>query len=405
MNSLVPKKEFPLLAKDKSLIYLDTAATAQKPAVVIDSLMHYYAQHNANPNRGVYQLAEKATALYDDARSTIASWFAVSPEEVVFTKNATEGLNLLMYSWGMKNVKKGDSIIVSVAEHHANFVPWQILAQKKGARFVVLPLNKKNTLNLDALRKEVSSRTKIVAVNHVSNVLGTTNPLSVISKIVRARAPHALIVADGCQSASHQKINVSRTGVDAFVASPHKFLGPQGIGILIVRKNILQTMDPFLYGGDMIEDVTEKKTTFANPPRRFEAGTQNASAAYATVVALQYLEKVRMRRIDAHCTALGDELILALRKIPGVTVFSTPKDNNGIVSFTIQGVHPHDIAALLDEKHIAVRAGHHCAQPLHRYLGISGSVRASMYVYSSSQDVQQLVNSVRRIKEVFHGRQ
>jgi cysteine desulfurase/selenocysteine lyase len=406
LSSCAPRDDFPILSRrihGKELVYLDAAATAQKPRVVIEAMTAYLEQHTANVHRGVHTLAEESTTLYESSRMQVASFLHGHPDEIIFTKGATEGLNVLMRTWGVKHLQPGDEVIVSIAEHHANFVPWQILCQEKKAKFIVLPLLSTGSIDLVRLKKALTSRTKIIALTHMSNVLGSEQPIAAVSQIIHATfsKKRPLFVVDAAQSVAHIPINVRDFGGDALVFSGHKLYGPPGIGVLWVAREILEDLPPFLYGGDMIKKVTVHKTTFADIPSRFEAGTPNVVGAVGLAAAITYMHTLGMTHVHEHGLALGRLAFDELSHISGVKLIS-PRDNNGIVSFVVPGIHPHDVATLLDEDGIAIRAGHHCAEPLHTTLGFSATCRASFSIFNTSQDVHQLVKGIHHVQEVFH---
>ena len=402
-EGLARRADFPLLAGAPGLHYLDSAATSQKPAAVLDAMREYYERDNANPHRGAYALSVRATDRYDQARRTIARFAGIAdPDCLIFTRGTTESLNLVATAWGTANVRAGDEIVVTAMEHHANFVPWQQLARAKGAAFHIVPLTSDGRIDLDALGKVLSTRTKVFAFAHVSNALGTVNPVREIAQLVRDRAPNATIVCDGAQAAPHLPVRFDSLGVDFYAFSGHKMCGPMGIGILLGKRKLLEEMPPYQMGGDMIDVVGDEETTWNVLPHKFEAGTPNVADAVGLAAAVEYLEGIGMERVLKHereLVALADE---RLRALPGVTIHGpAPRDRSGVVSFTVEGIHPHDLATILDERGVCIRAGHHCAQPLMRRLDVAATARASFYVYSDESDVEALLLGVREAQRVF----
>jgi cysteine desulfurase / selenocysteine lyase len=401
IKSLAPRSDFPLLAGDPKLHYLDSAATTQKPQSVLDAISGYYERDNANPHRGAYTLSAAATEAYQTARDSIARFLGASdPDTLIFTRGTTESLNLIATAWGHANVKKGDRIVVTRLEHHANFVPWQQLALAVGAEFKICDLTASGEIDLAKLSELVTRNTKVVAFGHVSNALGTVNPVADITAI--AHRAGALAVCDGAQSAPHLKVGFDSLGVDAFAFSGHKMLGPMGIGGLIAKRDLLESMPPYQMGGDMISLVGDSATTWNILPHKFEAGTPNVEGAVGLAAAVAYLEKLGMEKVHAHELALGRYASERLAAIEDVTVLGPPAERRGgVVTFTLRDVHPHDLSQLLDAENIAVRAGHHCAQPLMRALGVNATTRASFYVYNDSSDVDALASAVARVRERF----
>lgn len=396
---------FPILKRKihgRRLVYLDNAATTQKPKEVIDAFSEFYTAHNANINRGVYVLSVEATELWDAARGKVASFIHADHDEIVFTKGATEGINVVARSFE-SSLRQDDEVIVSMAEHHANFVPWQNLCRKKKAKFIVLPLDKKIGFSVADLKKSFSSRTKVVALTQMSNVLGCETPIRAACSLVKKKYPRTCFLVDGSQGVSHLPVDVRKLGCDFFVFSSHKMLGPFGVGVLYGKKETLASLDPLILGGDMISHVSVKETRFAESPRRFEGGTQNIAGVYAFGVAVDILKKKGMGVVHEELDALGSYAWELLSKVKGVTLFSQKKGNNGIISFNVEGVHPHDVASILDGEGIAIRAGHHCAEPLMHSLGISSSCRASFYVYNTQKDARELAKAVQKAYKVFHG--
>jgi len=403
MNRNPRRADFPLLAANPALHYLDSAATSQKPRVVLDAMRDYYERDNANPHRGAYALSARATDRYHAARERVARFLGVSDADcLVFTRGTTESLNLVATAWGHANVREGDEIVVTALEHHANFVPWQQVAIARGARFVVCPLTSDHRVDLDALRTLVTPRTKVLAFNHVSNALGTVNPVDQIAAI--GRGVGALIVCDGAQGAPHLRVGFDTLDVDFYAFSGHKMCGPMGIGGLIGRRRILEAMPPYQFGGDMIEFVRDEESTWAALPHKFEAGTPNVGDAVGLAAACDYLDDLGLEAVLEHERALVRLATERLRAIEGVCIYGPkPSERSGVVSFSVAGIHPHDLSTVLDEDGVCIRAGQHCAQPLMRRLGVSATARASFYLYNDEADVDALVRGVQRAKEVFAG--
>ena len=395
------RADFPLLAANPELHYLDSAATSQKPSVVLDAMRDYYERDNANPHRGAYALSARATDRYHAARERIARFLGVSDADcLIFTRGTTESLNLVATAWGRANVTAGDEIIVTALDHHANFVPWQQLALALGARFLVCPLTSEQHVDLDALRRMVGARTRVVAFNHVSNALGTVNPVREIAGI--ARAVGALVVCDGAQGAPHLRVGFDALDVDFYAFSGHKMCGPMGIGGLIGRRAILESMPPYQFGGDMIEFVRDDHSTWNVLPHKFEAGTPNVADAVGLAAACEYLDGIGMDNVLAHERALVRLATDRLEQIDGVKVYGpSPAERSGVVSFTVSDIHPHDLATIFDQDGVCIRAGHHCAQPLMRRLGVSATARASFYIYSDERDVEALMRALDRARAVF----
>lgn len=402
------RKDFPFFkaidenssVENKDLIYFDTAATAQRPFIVLNAMTHFYATENANPLRGLYSLSERATLAYENARETTAAFIgAKEASEIVFTRNASESLNLVAYSWGLNKLKAGDEICVTIMEHHSNIVPWQMVCQKTGAKLVFMECDKETGIISDEeINSKINERTKIVSVVHVSNVLGVTNPVKKIAQA--AHAVGAIFIVDGAQSAPHIKVDVQDMDADFFAMSGHKLGGPMGIGALYGKKALLEEMDPFLRGGEMIEYVTRDTATWAEVPHKFEAGTVSAGDAVGMAAAIRYVQSVGLDKITEHDNALCARLIDGMTKIPHINIIGS-KDGSkrcGIATFTIDGVHPHDIATLLSEEHIAIRAGHHCAQPLGQYLGQTATARASLYFYNTEDEVDTFLEKIAQVR-------
>lgn len=398
-------RDFPLLNhKVNDIAYLDNGATTQKPESVIQAICGYYGGCNANPHRGAYALSVKATDIYESARAKTAGFIkARSPAEIIFTKNATEALNLVAYAYGLANVEQGDEIVLTISEHHSNLVPWQFVARTKGATLKYIYLEEDGNLSREDIERKITERTKIVAVTQVSNVLGLKNDVQAI--VQKAHSVGAVAVVDGSQSVAHMQVDVQALGADFFAFSGHKMLSPMGIGVLYGRYEILDHMQPFLFGGDMIEYVEEQETSYAEMPARFEAGTQNVGGAAGLAAAIDYLEKIGFERIEAIEKDLLDYALPRLREMPFIELYgcASQRDNKtGIITFNVKDVHPHDVASILDSQGVAVRAGHHCAQPLMKYLGQNATCRASFYLYNTREDVDRWLDVLSKVRRVMH---
>ncbi len=401
-----PAKDFPILKRKfngKRLVYLDSAATSQKPRRVINALKEFYEKYNANVHRGVYKLSEEATQKYEAARAKIASFVGARAEEIVFTKNCTEALNLLAYSLG-KELKAGDEILISQMEHHSNFVPWQQIALERGAKLRFVEITRDGKLNLQNLKQQLNKKTKVVALTHVSNVLGTINPIKSIAETIRKNSK-ALFVVDGAQAVGHMPVDVKKLGADFYAFSGHKMLGPLGIGCLYGKRELLEKMKPFLYGGKMIKEVSFAGTTFAEPPYKFEAGTQPIAEVVALGAAVEYIRSIGIEKIEAHDKELLRYALKKLGEIPDVEIYGPKsqdaKDRGAVISFNIKGVHSHDVATILDSEGVAIRGGHHCCMPLMSILKIPGAARASFHVYNTKEDVDALIAGIRKVKKIF----
>ena len=401
--------DFPILSRKvrggNRFIYLDSGATSQKPESVITAEADFYRTKNAAVHRGAHLVAEEASDAYEGARANLAKFIGAQTDEVIFTKSATESLNFLAYSFGNKNskicLKAGDEIVVSEMEHHANLIPWQQLAERVGAKLTWLPITSDGRLDLSKISQVITGKTKIVAITHQSNVFGTIVP---IDKIVKAaRSVGAFIILDACQSVPHFAVDVKKLDVDFLAFSGHKMLGPTGIGILWGKSELLEQLEPALFGGSMVDSVTMETATWAKAPRKFEAGVPNMAQAVGLSAAVDYLNNVGMANVESHELALTKELLEGLSQISAVNVIGPldMKDRGGVVSFTIDGVHPHDVGQVLDQYGIAVRTGHHCAWPLMRKLNLVGTTRASFHLYNDSKDVQALLQGVIKTKEYF----
>jgi len=397
------REDFPLLAGNPGLVYLDSAATSQKPRVVLDAIRRYYETANANPHRGAYKLSGAATDLYHDARRTIAQFLGVADTDtLIFTRGTTESVNLLATAWGREHVHRGDRIVVTRMEHHANFVPWQQLARAVGAEFRICELTHDGRVDLDQMRALVTANTKVVAFPHVSNALGTINDVHQIVQI--SHAIGAMAFCDGAQGAPHLRVRFDELDVDAYAFSGHKMLGPMGIGGVVARRKLLETTHPYQFGGDMIEFVFDGDTTWNVLPHKFEAGTPNVEGAVGLAAAVRYLERLGMDAVRAHEMSLTRYAMEQLATVEGVHLYgpAAPEARSGVVSFTLGDIHPHDVSTMLDVDNVCVRAGHHCAQPLMRALHAHSTVRASFYVYNTTADVDALVASLQKAKARFH---
>lgn len=395
------KNDFPLL-QNRDIAYLDSGATSQKPQVVIDAIENFYENFNANPHRGAYTLSQEATEIYEDTRTKIAKFInAKHREEIIFSKNATESLNLIAYSYGLEKIQKDDEIVISIMEHHSNLVPWQKVAKTKGAKLNYMYINDNFELSDEEIESKITDKTKIVGITHVSNVLGTINNVEKIIKYAHKKG--AIVVLDASQSIPHMKIDVQALDADFVVFSGHKMLAPLGIGILYGKREILNNISPFLMGGDMIEYVYEQDTTFASLPNKFEAGTQNVEGVVGLGSAIDYIEKIGYDAIQEKEHEILKYAREELRKLDFLDLYLTNTDehHSSVISFNIKGVHPHDVASILDSEKVCVRSGNHCAQPLMRYLGIDSTCRASFAFYNTKEDVDKLVNALEKAYNMF----
>ena len=402
---LALRREFPILQQEtngKQLAFLDSGASSQKPQVVIDCLEDYYRRYNANVHRGVYKLSEEATFAYEQARGKLARLIgAASQREVIFTRNTTESINLVAYAWGGANVGSGDRILLTLMEHHSNIVPWQMLAQRTGAQLDYIGLDGEGRLALEELDSKLSERTKLVALTHQSNVLGTINPVAMIAE--RAHAVGAKLLVDAAQSVPHMPVNVQELGCDFLAFSGHKMCGPTGIGVLWGRRKLLEAMPPFLGGGSMISIVELEQSSYADIPARFEAGTPAIGEAIALGEAADFLMGVGLEAIHEQERELTAYALERLRAIDGLTIYGpqTTEERGGAISFSLAGVHPHDVAAILDGENVAVRAGHHCTQPLHRQFDVPATTRASFYLYNIAEEIDRLVAGLVKAQKLF----
>ena len=395
------KSDFPLL-QNKNITYLDSSATTQKPVQVLNAIEEFYKNYNANPHRGAYSLSMEATEEYENTRTKIAKFInAKHREEIIFSKNATESLNLIAYSYGLDKLKQDDEIVLSIMEHHSNLVPWQNVAKKTGAKLNYIYINDEFELSDEEIESKITNKTKIVGITHVSNVLGTINNIEKIIKYAHKKG--AIVIVDASQSIPHMKIDVQSLDTDFLVFSGHKMLAPLGIGVLYGKREILNNMTPFLMGGDMIEYVHEQETTFAPLPNKFEAGTQNVEAVIGLGAAIDYIESIGYEKINQVEAEVVDYAIQQLSKLDYLTLYLTPNKENhsSVISFNIKGVHPHDVASILDNYSVCVRSGNHCAQPLLRYMGIDSTCRASFYFYNTKEDVDKLVDGLNKAYKMF----
>ena len=397
------RADFPILKREvqgRPLVYLDNAATSQKPQVVIDAIANYYAADNSNVHRGVHYLSQYATQAYEDARNTIRKFInAADTKEIIYTSGTTAGINLVAASYGRRFIKEGDEIIISTIEHHANIVPWQMLREQTGARLRVIPVNDNGELLMDEYERMLNPRTKIVAVTYVSNALGTINPVRRIIEL--AHSVDAVVLIDGAQSAPHLKVDVRELDCDFYVFSGHKVCGLTGIGVLYGKQHLLEAMPPYQGGGDMIATVTFEKTTYNVLPYKFEAGTPNIEGAIGLGVAIDYLESIGLDRIAAYEHELLEYATELIGSIPGVRIIGTAREKASVLSFTVDNVHPHDVGTILDGEGIAVRAGHHCAQPVMQRFNVPATARASFAFYNTKEEIDALAGAIHRVIEVF----
>lgn len=393
------KKDFPLLVKEPT-IYLDNAATSQKPECVLEAEKEFYVNHNANPLRGFYPLSMEATDIYENARKKVQQFInAKSEREIIFTRNTTESINLVAYSYGLSNIKKSDEIVVSIMEHHSNMLPWQMVARNTGAELKYLECEADGSVSDETIEKVITDKTKLVACGHVSNVLGRVNPIDKIIK--RAHDYGAVVVIDAAQSAPHMGIDVSAMDADFLAFSGHKMFGPMGIGVLYGKEKLLNAMPPFLTGGEMIESVTREGAKYAELPHKFEAGTVNAAGAAGLAAAIDFIEKIGFDVMEEREAALTAMAMEGLKAIPHVKILGSenPSEHTGIITFVIDDVHPHDVSAVLEADGIDVRAGHHCAQPLLAHLGVRSATRASIMYYNTEEEIKALIDSVATVRK------
>lgn len=395
--------DFPILARPvhgRRLAYLDNGATTQKPNAVIEAEARFYRESNANIHRGVHWLSQHATELYDDARATVQRFIgAARADEIVFTRGTTEAINLVANTWGRKQLKAGDEILITTLEHHSNIVPWQMLCEQTGAVLKVAPVNDAGEVELAGFDALLNARTRLVAITHISNALGTINPVA--EMVAHAHAVGAVVLVDGAQAVAHQAVDVQALGCDFYAFSGHKLYGPTGIGVLYGRAELLAAMPPWQGGGDMIRTVSFERSTYAEAPQRFEAGTPNIAGAVGLAAAIDYVQALGMDRIVAHEHALLAHATAALTAIPGLRMVGTAAHKAGILSFMIEHIHPHDLGTILDSEGVAIRAGHHCAMPLMTRFGIPGTARASLAVYNDDKDIATLVTAIEKAQDLF----
>ena len=397
------RRDFPILDRrieGKRLVYLDNAATSQKPRRVIQALTEYYEEHNANIHRGVHRLATEATAAYEEARQKVARFLgAPHARGLIFTRGTTEAINLVAHAWGRKFLREGDEVALTVAEHHSNIVPWQLAATATGARLRFIPILDDGALDMEAAEQIIGSRTRLVGCIHASNVLATINPVERLAEL--AHDTGALMLVDGAQSAPHMPVDIEQLGCDFYSCSGHKMLGPTGVGVLCGKPEVLEEMDPFLGGGEMIREVHLDHSTWNDLPYKFEAGTMNVAQAVGLGAAVDYLEELGMENVREHERQLGEYAYHRLSEIEGITIYGPERDRSGLVSFSLPDVHPHDLSQLLDGEGVAIRSGHHCAQPLMRRLGVVATSRASFYLYNTEEEVDTLTEALQRAREFF----
>jgi cysteine desulfurase/selenocysteine lyase len=397
------RRDFPLLRQrvfGKPLVYLDNAATTQKPQVVLDRLTQYYAEENANVHRGVHWLSERATNAFEEARATVGRFLnARESREVIFVRGATEAINLVATTFGRSRVGHGDEVVISAMEHHSNIVPWQILCEQQGARLCIIPITDAGELDLDAYATLLTDRTRIVSVVHVSNVLGTVNPIEEIVRLAHERGIPVLV--DGAQAVAHRSVDVQALGCDFYAFSGHKMFGPTGIGVLYGTSARLESMPPYQGGGDMIRSVSFERTLYKAPPHRFEAGTPDIAGAIGLAAAIQYLAGIGFERIARSERDLLEYATGALSRLPGLRLFGTAAEKAGVLSFVLDGVHPHDVGTILDREGVAIRAGHHCCQPLMDRLGVPATARASLALYNNCDDIDALSAALQIVRELF----
>lgn len=395
------RQDFPIF-KGNDYIYFDNAATSQRPQAVIDAVADFYQKSNANPLRGLYDWSVDATERYEHARSTVAKFIGAKEScEIVFTRNTTESMNLIAYSYGLKNVGKDDEIVISVMEHHSNILPWQMVCRQTGAKLVWLEPDEEGVITEDEYKSKITDKARIVSIGHVSNVLGVTNPVKEIAAYAHDKG--AVVVVDGAQSVPHMKVDVNEIGADFLAFSGHKLMAPMGIGVLYARKELLEAMDPFLTGGEMIEYVIRDSATWAELPHKFEAGTVNAADAVGLEAAINYIESVGFDFIKEQEHKLTRLLMDGMSELSYIKVYGSkdPNKHCGIVTFTMDGVHPHDISSVLNEDHVCVRAGHHCAQPLMQFLKVGSTARASLYFYNTEEEVKRFLEVLKGVRKVM----
>ena len=393
------RRDFPIFKNNPDLIFLDNASTTQKPQQVIDTLTHYYENYNSNIHRGIYTIAEKATAAYEETRDKVAAFIGTEDRQsIVFTRGTTESINLVASSWG-QNLKPGDEVLITEMEHHSNIIPWQLICEKTGASLKYIPISEDGTLDLSNSGRYFTEKTKIVCVIHQSNVFGTINPIAEIVKM--AHDVGALVLVDSAQSVPHHSVDVSKLGCDFFAFSGHKMMGPTGVGVLYARQEILKEMNPFMGGGEMIREVSMEKSTWNDIPWKFEAGTPNIAQVIGLGAAIDYLNEIGLQSIfdyEKKLLGYGQE---KLQKIPGLTIYGTSKNKGAVISFNITNIHPHDVAHILDTSGIAIRAGHHCAQPIMKRLSVPATNRASFYLYNTFEEIDSLIEGLTKTVDLF----
>jgi len=396
-------RDFPILAREvhgRPLVFLDSAASSQRPRSVIEAVDAYERQHHANVHRGVYQLSQEATAMFEHARERVRGFVnAASTREVIFTRGTTEAINLVAQSWGRNQLKRGDEILLTALEHHANIVPWQLVAEQTGAVVKVVPMDRRGVVSIDDVAASLTDRTRIVACAHVSNALGTVLPVREITRLAHARG--ALVLLDGAQAVPHQAVDLAELGCDFYAFSAHKMYGPTGIGVLVGREALLEAMPPWQGGGDMILTVSFEKTTYNELPFKFEAGTPHISGAVGLAAAIDYIESLGLDNIHAHEQRLLADATRALLRVPGLEIIGTAPDKAAVISFTLEGIHPHDLGTILDAEGVAVRTGHHCAMPVMEFFNVPATARASFACYSRDSDIDALTGALARAREVF----
>ena len=399
------RREFPTLEQSvngRPLVYLDNAATSQKPRVVLDALRAYYENDNSNVHRGIHELSRRATVAYEESRAKVAGWVgAAEPSEIIWTRGTTEAINLVSTAWGLDNVGEGDEILISVLEHHSNIIPWQLLARRTGAVIKYIELDEQGRWILDELPRLLTDRTKVVAISHVSNALGTVNPVKRVA--AAAHEVGALVLVDGAQGAVHMKVDVQELGVDCYAFSGHKMCGPTGIGALWARRDLLDSMEPYQGGGEMIHFVGRDESSWATVPHKFEAGTPNIAGAIGMGTAIDFLSGVGMDAIAKHEHALLGYALERMSAVDGIRIYGpqSPDEHSALISFTLGDAHPHDISTILDSEGIAVRAGHHCAQLAMQHFGISATARASIYLYNTESDIDRLIEGLEQVQGIF----
>ena len=395
------KNDFPIFkSKEKNFIYLDSASTSQKPQSVIDSVSSYYDSYSANIHRALYEIGEKATDKYESVREKVRKFMNVpDSHSIIFSSGTTESINLIAYAWGTKNLNNDDHILITEMEHHSNLIPWQLLSSRSNASLDYILLNNDGTLELESLEKKILSKTKIISVSHQSNVFGTINPINKI--IDEAKKVGAITVIDGAQAVPHMKVDIENLGCDFYAFSGHKMLGPTGVGVLIGRKTILEKMDPFMGGGEMINTVTMEKSTWNDVPWKFEAGTPNIAQVIGLGAAIDYIEKIGIENIHQHEQGLLKYGLEILSQNENIVLYGNPEIRGAVIPFNVKNVHPHDLAKFLDTDGICIRAGHHCTQPIMNRLGINATARASFYIYNTKNDIEKLAESIKKTADIF----